>query len=51
MRWYMIKALYSLMFLAGVFMLFIWAIKNIILVIGVILIYMAVGYLNDHVGE
>ena len=47
----MIKALYTLMFLTGVFMLFVWALKNVLLIIGVVLVYMAVGYLNEHVGE
>ena len=47
----MIKALYLIMFLVGVFMLFVWAVKNIFLVLGVIQVYMAVQYLNDHVGE
>ena len=47
----MIKALYTLMFLTGVFMLFVWALKNVLLIIGVVLVYMAVGYHNDHRSE
>ena len=47
----MIKALYTLMFLTGVFMLFVWALTNVLLIIGVVLVYMAVGYHNDHLGE